>query len=162
MSRDSLEKRLSEARQLEPVPDFEATWRGARARMARTKRARPLWRPALVGAMALFVLGLAFILSTRDTRQTVPVETATVGRPAPSGLGAAAIPELPGDYDRDGLGSEWDLSWPDTDREEAADAGASVAALVGHRPGNDLYESGTDFLLDLDIPTWNGRDATPL
>ncbi len=161
MPKDELKALLQAARHSEPVPEFDATWQQARSMGARQGAGRVSWRLVLVPVAAAAVLVLGLTLSLAPESAPTAVETAPVGPRQPT-VATRDMPRLPGAYDEQGLGSEWDLDWPGEDSEETADTGESVVAYSENRPGNSLYESETDFLLEIEIPAWNGDDTSPL
>ena len=136
-----------------PVPDFESSWRKARARAEgrEGRSASSPWRwtlgPAVaVGAAACVALLVVALGPVDDAPADHPV-VAVADAGAPDGAGSPladletpAVPASP-------------LSGLD------GASGESVAAVGSdsgeNRPGYGLYEAGTDFLLTMEIPAWD-------
>jgi hypothetical protein len=155
MPRDELKKLLKEVRQTEQVPDFQKVWHQAEAMESKRVQNTPLSRRMLVpvavaaGIAVLTVVGIQ--VGTDQNNQNLPVET--VQNPLES---PALLKEIePWMGNLDGLGTEWTFELTSLERLSDDEVDMSVVSFSDSTPGDDMYESQTDFLLDLEIPAWN-------
>jgi hypothetical protein len=155
MPRDELKKLLKEVRQTEQVPDFKKVWRQAEAMESKRAKITPLSRRMLVpvavaaGIAVLTVVGIQ--VGTDQNKQNLPVET--VQNPLESLTLLKEIEPWTGNLD--GLGTEWTFELTALERLSDDEVDTSVVSFSDSTPGDDMYESQTDFLLDLEIPAWN-------
>ncbi|MCP4605952.1 MAG: hypothetical protein GY847_36470 [Proteobacteria bacterium] len=162
MPTGELDKLLRKIHREEPVPDFEETWSRAEARLIERSSDRFTWHRILVPATTISALvGItiaifALIPKTGDN-SAAQDSPATIVTPAKM---LADITDLtPWTDSFDGLGTEWDF---DTEFLERANGDKneeeSAVALSKNTLGDDTYESSTDFLLNIEIPAWNGAE----
>lgn len=155
MPRDELEKLLKEVRQTEQVPDFQRVWRQAEAmkseRIKPTPRSQRMLVPVAVAAAIAVLTVVGIQVGTDQNNQNLPV--ATVQNPLESLAHLNDIEPWTGELD--GLGTEWTFELTSLERSSDNEVDTSVISVSDNIPGDDMYESQTDFLLDLEIPTWN-------
>lgn len=157
MPKGDLETLLKKTRRAETVPDFRKTWSRAEAMQSQEKKTALLWPRVLVpvGVTAVVAVLLAVGMQ-RDDPSPAGQRTATYQ--VNLGNRTDTLSHL-GDWEQwrgelDGLGTEWtiELTVAKTSDDEFD---TSIIAISKNVPGDDIYESQTDFLLDMDIPTWN-------
>ncbi len=166
MTTDDLDRMLKEAHRAEKVPDFEETWRRAEMLAAARKQERFSWRPILVPATAFCAIAaiiLAVFALAPGVEQPAPEPLELAG----SGTASTTLADLsdiePWTASLDGLGTEWnydevfiiDIDEENNDEEETDEV---ALTLMNNIPGESVYESPTDFLLNLEMPVWNGTE----
>jgi hypothetical protein len=157
MPRGELETLLKETRQAEPVPGFQHVWRQAEAMQSlEEKTTYPLRRMlipvAATAAIALLlVAGIHFALQSNGNEQNLAVQDGTLN---PSERLAHLNDIEPWTGKLDGLGTEWTFELTSLESLDDDEVDTSVVAVSTNIPGDDIYESQTDFLLDLEVPTW--------
>ena len=166
MPKGDLETLLKKARREEPVPDFRRVWRQAEAMGSPEKHTPAPLRRVLVpvtAAAAIVLLAAYGILVALQSGGDEPVLTFRDGVRNPTESLAHLEDMETWDGNLDGLGTEWtfDVSSAVSSGDNAVDS--SVMVISTNVPGDDIYQAQTDFLLDLEIPTWiqaverNGR-----
>lgn len=156
---DDLDKLLKKAFEAEPVPDFDETWRSAKAKLKTGKRdrisSRLVWiSAAAVGAAAVaaVVLNLPEEGLGEDDRPAVATRRGGDVLQLLSGLEDPEIKIITLD--------EFDTDWSAEDsaqgKEDNTDS-EQEAEITSNTLGQGMFESPTDFLLDFKIPEWNGR-----
>ncbi|MCP4673949.1 MAG: hypothetical protein GY854_00200 [Deltaproteobacteria bacterium] len=162
MTTDDLDKMLTETYRAESTPDFEETWRSAELLAAKRKQERFSWRPILVSAAALgaiVAIVLAVFAFTPETENGIQ-SPSELTRGDVSRTLAELTDIEPWTASLDGLGTEWsydEVFIVDIDDEEnnKEDSDEVALTLLNNIPGESVYESPTDFLLNLEIPVWN-------
>jgi len=166
MTTDDLDRMLTETYRAEKVPDFEKTWRRAEMLATTRKQERFSWRPIFVPAAALCAVAaivLAVFALTPEVENGIQAPSESVR----SGAASRALADLtdiePWTASLDGLGTEWsydEVFIVDIDNEENSNENSNEVALtlLNNIPGESVYESPTDFLLNLEIPVWNGTE----
>ncbi len=165
MSDKALQKLLKEAHRSEPVPDFEQTWRKARAAAQKPVASALGWQRVLVPLGALLVTVIIAVAVLRgsawqegrstsvrsvDPKRTHQVLTSLTDLQ----LWSLALDEV--DTDEDSNWPGLTHSRDDTAIDESNDEQAF--ARFENRPGYDVYEAPTDFLLELEIPAWRAAE----
>ncbi len=165
---DDFEKLIEEAHRTEPVPEFDRTWRRAEImaseRIARKSPIRLVLVP-VAGMAALVLLATAFFLLAPEAGhdQSKPIALAVVDDSASKSISLLDGLEDPAPWTStlEGLQAEWGFDDSDTDtdtdteNEEIEEADRATRTLSSNTPGEGVYESATDFLLNLETPVWN-------
>lgn len=131
---EELERLVREVTAREPVPEFEQVWRRAKARVGKAGSRGGAWQWALGPALAAVSIAVVVVAA-----RGLPV-TETPVAPIAGGVQADNHPIVA--VADAGAGAS-------TARTEETDKAESTDEADG------LYVAGTDFLLEMDLPTWN-------
>ncbi|MCP4199831.1 MAG: hypothetical protein GY762_22025 [Proteobacteria bacterium] len=155
MPRDKLKNLLNKARQTEPVPDFQKVWGQAKAMELEKIKTPPPLRRVLVPIAAAAAIAVLMVVGvhvgTDKNGQNLAVEKVQNRLEMLAHLEDIA----PWTGELDGLGTEWTFELTSVQSSDGDEVDTSVISVFDNIPGDDIYESPTDFLLDLEIPTWN-------
>jgi hypothetical protein len=157
MPKGELETLLKKARQAEPIPGFQHLWRQAEAMQSLERKTTSPLRRVLVPVAAaaaialLLVAGIYIALQSNGNEQILAVQDGTLD---PSERLAHLKDLEPWTGKLDGLGTEWTLELTSMESSDDDAVNTSVMVVSTNVPGDDIYESQTDFLLDLEVPTW--------
>jgi hypothetical protein len=171
MRPDELDRLLTEVLEEDRVPDFDATWRRAEARVGTREEVgggahRVLAPAAVLGAIAgALLLGLLVV----DGDDPVPSRSISAEKERHHQELLAEIEGIPEwEAPLDGLERTWRYDHALFEGEEEDGASGEeegdaadeepAFALRRNEAGDDLFESSTDFLLEITIPAWNGAD----
>ncbi len=156
MPKGELETLLKKVRHAEPIPGFEDTWRQAETLQSPKRNTSLLPRRVLIPVAAaailalLLVVGIQVALQSNGNDQILTVQNG-IGDPSQS---LARLTDMePWTGKLDGLGTEWTFGFTTGENTENDAVDTSVMVASTSLPGDDMYESQTDFLLDLEIPT---------
>jgi hypothetical protein len=137
------------------VPDFQKVWRQAEAMELGKIKTRPRIRRVFVPIAAAAAIAVLMVVGvqvgTDKNGQNLAVEK--VQNPLKMLAHLEDIEPWTGELD--GLGTEWTFELTSVQSSDDDEVDTSVISVSKNIPGDDVYESQTDFLLDLEIPTWN-------
>ncbi len=137
---EQLQRILKEIDATEPAPQFDIMWTRARAR-ASSSGTGDAWRWALLpGLVAMSAVALVLVFS-QPSRNTASAEMiASLETLAELDAGT-----MPFDY----------LFESDTDYEDDEDVAGEELAYEDGVVGEGLFVGETDFLLEIEIPSWD-------
>ncbi|MCK9462786.1 MAG: hypothetical protein M0R80_24455 [Proteobacteria bacterium] len=130
---EELERLVREVAAREPVPEFEQIWRRAKARVGKAGSRGGAWQWALGPALVAVSIAVVVVAARGLPVAETPVAPIAGGVQADNPIVAVADA---------GAGAS-------TARTEEPDKAESATETDG------LYVAGTDFLLEMDLPTWN-------
>jgi len=161
---DEIRKLIEEARDADSAPDFGSVWSRARARVGAGREGGGAWRWALGPAFALAsAAAVALVTTALDTEDGATGGGAAIAARADAGRAGALLadlvaPEIP-DGATDGvLGIDDDAERSPFDFAGLGAELETAMELAYGEAGSTAFpiEVGTDFLLTMEIPAWDG------